>query len=91
MNVVMRKMASWVWRGVWIVLSVLLFYRESVLAQQYNGKELVKASLVSDVKAIQPGQKLRVGILYKIEPERIRSWDNRKIRRPEAPATAAAS
>jgi thiol:disulfide interchange protein len=64
----MRTMASWIWRGVWIVLGVLLFRGEFALAQQYNGKELVRASLLSDVKAIQPDQKFRVGILYKIEP-----------------------
>ncbi len=43
---------------------------ESTRAQQYNGKELVKATLLADVKAIQPGQKFRVGVLYRIEP----SW-----------------
>jgi thiol:disulfide interchange protein len=43
---------------------------ESTQAQQYNGKELVTPSLLADVKAIQPGQKFRVGILYRIEP----SW-----------------
>jgi thiol:disulfide interchange protein len=41
---------------------------ESAQAQQYNGKELVKASLLSDVQAIQPGQKFRIGVLYQIEP-----------------------
>ena len=40
----------------------------SAQAQQYNGKELVRASLVSDVNSIQPGQKFRVGVLYRIEP-----------------------
>jgi thiol:disulfide interchange protein len=43
---------------------------ESTQAQQYNGKELVTPFLLADVKAIQPGQKFRVGILYRIEP----SW-----------------
>ena len=37
-------------------------------AQMYNGKELVRPSLIADVSAIQPGQKFRIGILYKIEP-----------------------
>jgi len=41
---------------------------EPAQGQIYNGKELVKPSLISDVSAIQPGQKFRVGILYKIEP-----------------------
>jgi thiol:disulfide interchange protein len=40
----------------------------SAQAQQYNGKELVRVSLISDVRAIQAGQKFRVGVLYQIEP-----------------------
>jgi thiol:disulfide interchange protein len=43
---------------------------EPALGQLYNGKELVTPSLISDVTAIQPGQKFRVGVLYRIEP----SW-----------------
>src|SRR3984893_13193534 len=43
---------------------------EPAQAQVYNGKKFVKASLISDVTAIQPGQKFRVGVLYRIEP----SW-----------------
>jgi thiol:disulfide interchange protein len=37
-------------------------------AQQYNGKELVKATLIADVNSIQPGQRFRLGVLYRIEP-----------------------
>ena len=37
-------------------------------AQLYNGKELVRPSLISDVSSIEPGQKFRIGILYRIEP-----------------------
>ena len=33
-----------------------------------DGNELVKASLISDASSIAPGQKFRVGILYRIEP-----------------------
>lgn len=33
-----------------------------------EGNELVKASLISDASSITPGQKFRVGILYRIEP-----------------------
>src|ERR1700720_1312945 len=43
-------------------------FNEPAQAQLYNGKELVTASLLSDVTAIQPGQKFRVGVLYRIEP-----------------------
>ena len=37
-------------------------------AQTKDGKELVTASLVTDVGAIQAGQRFRIGILYQIEP-----------------------
>ncbi len=33
-----------------------------------DGNKLVKASLISDASSIAPGQKFRVGILYRIEP-----------------------
>jgi thiol:disulfide interchange protein len=33
-----------------------------------DGNELVKASLISDASSIAPGQKFRVGVLYRIEP-----------------------
>ncbi len=56
----------------WLTLLAGLLFGlcASTQAQQYNGKELVRATLLSDVKAIQPGQKFRVGVLYRIEP----SW-----------------
>src|SRR5260370_11108236 len=37
-------------------------------AQQYNGKELVKATLIADVSSIQPGQRFQLGVVYGIEP-----------------------
>src|ERR1700721_1251181 len=43
-------------------------FPEPAGAQLYNGKELVTPSLISDVTSIQPGQKFRVGVLYRIEP-----------------------
>src|SRR3984957_20575737 len=45
-----------------------VWLHEPAQAQLYNGKQLVTASLLSDVIAIQPGQKFRVGVLYRIEP-----------------------
>jgi thiol:disulfide interchange protein len=51
-----------------LLTSLAIASGESAQAQQYNGKELVRASLISDVSAIQPGQKFRVGVLYRIEP-----------------------
>ena len=55
-------------RGVWMVLGVSLIVQQQASSQQYNGKELVKPSLISDTKSIGPGQKFRIGVLYKIEP-----------------------
>jgi thiol:disulfide interchange protein len=45
-----------------------VWFNEPAQAQLYNGKQLVIPSLLSDVTAIQPGQKFRVGVLYRIEP-----------------------
>jgi thiol:disulfide interchange protein/DsbC/DsbD-like thiol-disulfide interchange protein len=68
MKTVSREISSWILRGVYIVFGMLLLWQRPAVAQQYNGKELVKAELISDVSAIEPGQKFRLGILYKIEP-----------------------
>ncbi len=54
--------------GLAVLLALVMGFGDLAKAQEYNGKELVKASLISDVKAIQPGQKFRVGVLYRIEP-----------------------
>ena len=42
------------WAGF---LALVMGASDWAKAQEYNGKELVKASLISDVKVIQPGQK----------------------------------
>ena len=47
---------------------LIVGWAASAEAQEKDGKELVQASLISDVKSIQPGQKFRIGVLYKIEP-----------------------
>jgi thiol:disulfide interchange protein DsbD len=52
---------------VGLIVGVAFLYAPA-LAQQYNGKELVKATLISDVNSIKPGQKFRLGVLYRIEP-----------------------
>jgi thiol:disulfide interchange protein len=69
MKTVMREISSGILRGFWIVLCILLLCQGPTSAQQYNGKELVKASLISDTNGIKPGQKFRLGVLYKIVPE----------------------
>jgi thiol:disulfide interchange protein/DsbC/DsbD-like thiol-disulfide interchange protein len=68
MKTVSREISSWILRGVYIVFGMLLLWQRPAVAQQYNGKELVKAELISDVSAIEPGKKFRLGVLYKIEP-----------------------
>ena len=54
--------------GLIVGVALLFLYGAPALAQQYNGKELVKATLISDVNSIKPGQKFRLGVLYRIEP-----------------------
>jgi thiol:disulfide interchange protein DsbD len=50
------------------LLAVFSFTAESARAQVQDGKELVKAKLVTDTAAIEPGQKFRIGVRYEIEP-----------------------
>src|SRR5215469_14985953 len=67
MNTFIQTLGWLIARGGWTMCSIALFpFLAS--AQQYQGKELVKASLVSDTNAIRPGQTFRIGVLYKIEP-----------------------
>jgi len=68
MKTVSKEISSWISRGVYIVFGMLLLGQRPAVAQLYNGKELVKAVLISDVSAIQPGQKFRLGVLYNITP-----------------------
>ncbi|MBV8376977.1 MAG: thioredoxin family protein [Verrucomicrobia bacterium] len=51
-----------------LLLGVVFGTGGSAQAQLYSGKELVKAALLSDASSIAPGQKFRVGVLYRIEP-----------------------
>src|ERR1700726_3153781 len=53
---------------VGLIAGVTFFWAALAEAQQYNGKELVKATLVADVNSIRPGQRFRLGVLYRIEP-----------------------
>src|SRR6476620_3920469 len=64
----LREFLVWVLQCAVGLIGLAVGCGETAQAQLYNGKELVKASLVSDVTAIQPGQKFRVGVLYQIEP-----------------------
>ena len=53
---------------VCLIAAVTFSWAAPAAAQQYNGKELVKATLMADVSSIQPGQRFRLGVLYRIEP-----------------------
>src|SRR6516165_9339169 len=68
MKVFAGELSSWAARRTWITLGICFLCGLQAHAQQYNGKELVKASLISDTDSIKPGQKFRVGVFYKIEP-----------------------
>lgn len=64
----MRELLSRILQGIGLIVGVVLSCGVPALAQQYNGKELVRATLVADVSSVQPGQKFRIGVLYRIEP-----------------------
>jgi len=64
----MSDLLRWSWHFVWLSAGIALFSADSARAQEQDGKVLVRASLISDVNAIQPGQKFRIGVLYRIEP-----------------------
>jgi thiol:disulfide interchange protein len=56
-------------RSLYLILFWLLCGARLVFAQVQDGRELVHATLVTDRATVQAGQKFRVGVLYKIEPE----------------------
>jgi thiol:disulfide interchange protein/DsbC/DsbD-like thiol-disulfide interchange protein len=64
----MRELLSRTLQRVCSIVGVAFLCGAPARAQQYNGKELVKATLIADVSSIQPGQKFRLGVLYRIEP-----------------------
>jgi thiol:disulfide interchange protein/DsbC/DsbD-like thiol-disulfide interchange protein len=63
-----EKVLYWMVRAVWTAFGIYLVGFQSAVAQQYNGRELVRPSLISDAKGIKPGQTFRLGVLYRIEP-----------------------
>jgi thiol:disulfide interchange protein len=52
-----------------LILSCIFFGARFGGAQVQDGRELVHATLVTDTASIQAGQKFRIGVLYKIEPD----------------------
>jgi thiol:disulfide interchange protein DsbD len=61
----MRQLLGWSF--VCLFTGFTLPSAEPARAQQQDGKVLVTGSLISDVNSIQPGQKFRIGVLYRIE------------------------
>jgi thiol:disulfide interchange protein/DsbC/DsbD-like thiol-disulfide interchange protein len=64
----MSELSRWSPRFVCLFAVIGLLSADSVGAQEQDGKLLVAASLISDINSIQPGQKFRIGVLYRIEP-----------------------
>ncbi len=64
----MRELLSRILHLAGLIVGVAFLCGTPARAQQYNGKELVKTTLIADVSSIQPGQKFRLGVLYRIEP-----------------------
>jgi thiol:disulfide interchange protein len=58
--IVMRKLLS--------VLATLLVFASILVAAPADGGQLVKASLVADTTAVEPGKPLRVGVRMVMEP-----------------------
>jgi DsbC/DsbD-like thiol-disulfide interchange protein len=58
----------WSLRFVCLFAGIALLSTEQAWAQEQDGKVLVTASLISDVSSIQPDQRFRIGVLYRIEP-----------------------
>jgi thiol:disulfide interchange protein len=50
------------------LLALFVCGTQTMLGQIQDGRELVHATLLADTATIQPGQKFRIGILYKMEP-----------------------
>src|SRR5258708_12932500 len=56
-------------RCFYLVLLYLVCSARLLSAQVQDGRELVRATLLSDTATVQAGQKFHIGVLYKIEPE----------------------
>jgi thiol:disulfide interchange protein len=56
-------------RSFGLVLLCLIGSAQFLSAQVQDGRELVRATLLTDTATVQAGQKFHVGVLYKIEPD----------------------
>jgi thiol:disulfide interchange protein len=55
----------------WLLLPLLVL---AVHAQEYEGKTLVKPSLIADTTAVVPGQKFEIGLLLEMAPKWHTYW-----------------
>jgi thiol:disulfide interchange protein len=62
---VIVRMSSW--RRLWLALCAIVF-AHSGLGQTYQGRELVKATLLADTSAIIPGKPFTAGLLLRMAP-----------------------
>jgi thiol:disulfide interchange protein DsbD len=56
-------------RSIHFVLLYLVCGARLLTAQVQDGRELVQATLLTDTATVQAGQKFRIGVLYKIQPD----------------------
>src|ERR1700731_3250576 len=56
-------------RSFCLVLLYLVCSARLLCAQVQDGRELVRATLLTDAATVQAGQKFHIGVWYKIEPE----------------------
>ncbi|MEY2602800.1 MAG: hypothetical protein QOH31_558 [Verrucomicrobiota bacterium] len=56
-------------RSFYLVLICVVCSARLLTAQVQDGRELVRATLLTDTATVQAGQKFHIGVLYKIEPD----------------------
>src|SRR5580704_3027995 len=61
------------WRRFWFGLCAVAL-THSAVAQNYQGKELVRATILADTSAIVPGKPFAVGVLLRMAPEWHTYW-----------------
>src|SRR5437016_8488234 len=72
---VSRRMIAWRRPAPAILAALLLIgLRSAALAQKYEGRELVQASLTADSSAIVPGKPFTVGLLLRMVPNWHTYW-----------------
>ena len=72
---VSRRMITWrPWWSAFFATALLLVSPQPAPGQTYEGRELVKASLVAEVNAIVPGQPFTAGLLLRMVPKWHTYW-----------------